>query len=164
MDPTNGYFAISQYSLSKLNFDKIDSRYFFETDMLINLSLINMVVEDVPLSAIYENETSNMNIKKIILNFPFKLLKGLAKRIFYKYYIYDFNMASIYFLISIPLILFGLFFGCYRWIIGNLENTANNAGTIMVAALPIILGIQFLLQAISIDINSIPKKIAKHKS
>lgn len=158
MDPTNGYCAISQHSLSKLNLDKIDNRYFFETDMLINLSLINMVVEDVPLSAIYGNETSNMNIKKILLNFPVKILKGLAKRIFYKYYIYDFNMASIYFLISIPLILFGLFFGGYRWIIGNLENTANNAGTIMAAALPIILGIQFLLQAISIDINSIPKK------
>jgi len=158
MDPTNGYCAISQHSLSKLNLDKIDNRYFFETDMLINLSLINMVVEDVPLSAIYGDETSNMNIKKILLNFPVKILKGLAKRIFYKYYIYDFNMASIYFLISIPLILFGLFFGGYIWIIGNLENTANNAGTIMVAALPIILGTQFLLQAISIDINSIPKK------
>ncbi|MDN3205517.1 glycosyltransferase family 2 protein [Algoriphagus sediminis] len=158
MDPTNGFCAISKHSLSKLNLNKIDNRYFFETDMLINLNLLNQVVEDVYISAIYSDETSNLNINRVILNFPMKILKGLVKRIFYKYYIYNFNMASIYFLISIPLLLFGLFFGGYRWIMGIMENTANNSGTIMLAALPIILGIQFLLQAISIDINSIPKK------
>lgn len=29
MDPTNGFCAISQYSLCKLNLDKLDNRYFF---------------------------------------------------------------------------------------------------------------------------------------
>ncbi|MFC3878572.1 glycosyltransferase family 2 protein [Algoriphagus namhaensis] len=159
MDPTNGFCAISKDSLCELNLNKIDNRYFFETDMLINLNLLNKVVEDISISAIYGDETSNLNIKRVILNFPIKILKGLIKRIFYKYYIYNFNMASIYFLISIPLLLFGLFFGGYSWIMGIMENTANNSGTIMLAALPIILGIQFLLQAISIDINSIPKKL-----
>jgi len=162
MDPTNGFCAISKHSLCKLNLDKIDNKYFFEIDMLINLNLLNKVVEDVPLSAIYGDETSNLNIKRVILNFPSKILKGLIKRIFYKYYIYNFNMASIYFLISIPLLLFGLFFGGYRWIIGVMKNTENNSGTIMLAALPIILGIQFLLQAISIDINNIPKKLKQY--
>ncbi len=159
MDPTNGFCAISKESLCKLNLNKIDNRYFFETDMLINLNLLNQVVEDISISAIYGEETSNLNINRVILNFPIKILKGLIKRIFYKYYIYNFNMASIYFLIAIPLLLFGLIFGGYRWILGIMENTANNSGTIMLAALPIILGIQFLLQAISIDINSIPKKL-----
>ena len=161
MDPANGFCAISRHALCKLNLDKIDNRYFFETDMLINLNLVNMVVEDVPLPAIYSNETSSLSIKKIILTFPLKILKGLAKRI---YYIYDFNMASVYLLIAIPLLLFGLFFGGYRWIVGIMENTENNSGTIMLAALPIILGMQFLLQAISIDINSIPKNSSHLKT
>lgn len=158
MDPTNGFFAISYDSLCELNLDKIDKRFFFEIDMLVNLNLINKIVQDVPFPAIYNNEISNLNINHIALTFPMKILKGLTNRIFYRYYIYDFNMASVYFLFSVPLLLFGLFFGVYRWTIGIIENTENNLGTIMLAALPIILGMQFLLQAISIDIHNIPKK------
>jgi dolichol-phosphate mannosyltransferase len=36
--------------------------------------------------------------------------------------------------------------------------TPRTAGTIMLSALPIIVSFQMLLQAISIDINSIPNK------
>ncbi|WP_238857788.1 glycosyltransferase family 2 protein [Poritiphilus flavus] len=160
MDPTNGFCAISYPALCELKLDKIDKGYFFETDMLIHLNLINKVVMDVPIAAIYGNEISNLRIRNVLFSFAIKAWKGLLKRIFYKYYIYDFNMASIYFLIAIPLLVFGLAFGGYRWNMGILENSENNAGTIMLAALPIILGIQFLLQAINIDISSIPKKSA----
>lgn len=158
MDPTNGFCAITLHALLDINFDEIEKRYFFETDMLIHLNLTNKLVMDIPISAIYENETSNLNIKHVLLTFPFKILKGLIKRIFLKYYIYNFNMASIYLLIAIPLLLFGLFFGAYRWQVGIIENNENNPGTIMLAALPIILGLQFLLQAINIDINNTPTK------
>jgi len=158
MDPTNGFCAISYHALQSINLDKIEKRFFFETDMLIHLNLANKVVEDVPISAIYKNEKSNLNIRKILLTFPFKICKRFIKRIFFKYYIYNFNMASIYMLIAMPLLLFGFSFGIYRWTIGILENTENNAGTIMLVALPVILGVQFLLQAISIDIHSVPKR------
>ena len=87
-----------------------------------------------------------------------KMLKGLAKRIFYKYYIYDFNMASVYLLFGLPMFLFGMIFGSYRWIVAVIQNIENSTGTVMLAVLPIILGVQFLLQAISIDIDNIPKK------
>ncbi len=160
MDPTNGFCAISSQSLQNLNFHKIDRRYFFEIDMLINLNLMNNVIQDIPISAIYKDEISNLNMWYVTLTFPLKIVKGLMKRIFFKYYIYNFNMASIYFLIAVPLLLFGSFLGVYRWRIGIIENIENNPGTIMLAALPIILGMQFLLQAISIDINNIPKKNA----
>jgi len=158
MDPTNGFFAIHKNALSELNLDKIEKRYFFETDMLINLNIINKVVTDVSIPAIYNDEESNLSIRRVLVSFPQRILKGIFKRLFYKYYIYNFNMASIYLLISIPLLLFGIIFGIFKWSYGISENTENNAGTIMLAALPIILGIQFLLQAIQIDINSIPKK------
>ena len=158
MDPTNGFCAINSQSLHSLNLDKINKRYFFETDMLINLNIRNKVVLDIPISAIYKNEISNLSVGHSLFTFPFKIAKGLMKRIFFKYYVYNFNMASIYFLIAIPLLLFGFILGVYKWRMGIIEDQANNAGTIMMVALPIILGIQFLLQAISIDINDIPKK------
>ena len=158
MDPTNGFCAISSESLYSLNLDKINKRYFFETDMLINLNIRNRVVQDVPISAIYKNEISNLNVGHSLFTFPFKIAKGLTKRIFFKYYVYNFNMASIYFLIAIPLLLFGFILGVYKWRLGIIEDEANSAGTIMLVALPVILGIQFLLQAISIDINDVPRK------
>lgn len=157
MDPTNGFSAVSAEALKNLNLDTINKRYFFETDMLINLNIHNQVVKDIPMSAIYDDETSNLSVTHSFLTFPLKIIKGLFKRIFYKYYIYDFNMASIYLLLSTPLLLFGFTFGLSKWIQGGVENVENSAGTIMLAALPIILGVQFLLQAISIDIDNVPK-------
>ena len=158
MDPTNGFTAITSKAINGLNFDGLAKRYFFETDMLINLNLENCVVKDIPIPAKYENEESNLNIKHVMMTFPQKMLKGLAKRIFYKYYIYDFNMASVYLLFGLPMFLFGMIFGSYRWIVAIIQNIENSTGTIMLAVLPIILGVQFILQAISIDMNNIPKK------
>lgn len=158
IDPTNGFFAISSQSIDSININRIDKGYFFETDMLIHLNLMNNVVKDVPISAIYKDEISNLRIGYVVLTFPLKIVKGLLKRIFFKYYIYNFNMASIYLLVAIPLLLFGLSYGMYRWWISLVENTENSSGTIMLVALPVILGMQFLLQAISIDIENVPTK------
>jgi len=158
MDPTNGFTAINSKAIHGLDLDNIAKRYFFETDMLINLNLENCVVKDIAIPAKYGEEESNLSIKNVILTFPPKMLKGLLKRIFYKYYIYDFNMASIYLLVGLPMFFFGVFFGSYRWIVAIIENIENSTGTIMLAVLPIILGTQFILQAISIDMANIPKK------
>ncbi|PPK59398.1 glycosyl transferase family 2 [Malaciobacter marinus] len=39
MDPTNGYTAINKHALEELDLDNIAKRYFFESDMLINLNI-----------------------------------------------------------------------------------------------------------------------------
>jgi len=158
MDPTNGFTAINKKAINGLNLDELAKRYFFETDMLINLNIENCVVKDIPIPAKYEDEESNLNIKNVILTFPPKMIKGLIKRIFYRYYIYDFNMASIYLAIGLPMVLFGTIFGSYQWIVSILSNIETTTGTVMLAVLPIILGVQFLLQAVSIDIDNVPKK------
>ncbi len=158
MDPTNGFTSITAKAINGLNLDELSKRYFFETDMLINLNIENCVVQDVAIPAKYEDEESNLNIKNIIITFPPKMLRGLIKRVFYKYYIYDFNMASVYLLVGFPLFLFGLFFGSYRWMIAITDNIENSSGTVMLVVLPIMLGVQFLLQAISIDIDNIPRR------
>ncbi|UOY05338.1 glycosyltransferase family 2 protein [Muricauda sp. SCSIO 64092] len=158
MDPTNGFLAISSKTLQDLNLDKIGKGYFFETDMLIHLNLVDKVVQDIPISAIYNDEISSLCIRNVVLTFPFRMMKGLIKRLLFKYYIYNFNMASIYLLVGLPLLLFGFVLGSYKWRIGAMENMENSAGTIMLAALPILLGMQFLLQAISIDIANVPKR------
>jgi len=158
MDPTNGFTAINKKALLSLDLDLLSKRYFFESDMLINLNIESAVVADVAIPAKYGDEESSLSITKTLFSFPQKLLRGLCKRIFYKYFVYDFNMASVYMILGFPMVLGGTGFGLYRWIIGAVQNEANSAGTVMLSVLPIILGVQFLLQAISIDIDSVPKK------
>jgi len=163
MDPTNGFVAISNRALNILNLDKISKRYFFESDMLINLNIYNCPVVDVPMKPIYKNEKSSLSISKSIFEFPFKLLKGLIKRILYKYFLFDFNMASIYMLFGIPMLVFGTIFGLYIWYISGINNIETPLGTIMLSAINVILGMQFLLQALAIDIANIPKVKDDHR-
>lgn len=158
MDPTNGFTAIRTDMLKKFKFEKLSKRYFFESDMLIHLNIYNGVVKDIPMPAIYGDEDSSLHIGKILLRFPFQLKHRFIKRILYKYFFFDFNMGSVYTLVGIPMFFFGSIFGIYRWIYGVVHNEVNSTGTVMLAILPIILGIQFILQAIQIDINSVPKK------
>lgn len=158
MDPTNGYTAINKHALEELDLDNLAKRYFFESDMLINLNIENAVVKDVDIPAKYGDEESNLSVTKTLFGFPPKLFKGLCKRIFLKYFIYDFNMLSLYLLLGLPMVLFGLGWGTYKWIEAIITGVETSTGTVMLSVLPIILGTQFLLQAISIDINNIPKK------
>jgi glycosyltransferase involved in cell wall biosynthesis len=158
VDPTNGYTAINRRVLEELNLKKISKRYFFESDMLINLNIVGAVVKDVRMPARYGEETSSLSIWKALFQFPHRLVKGLVKRILLKYFIYDFNMASVYLLIGLPMFIFSVVFGVWEWVDSIVTGTPRSAGTIMLVALPIIVSFQMLLQAINIDINSVPRK------
>jgi glycosyltransferase involved in cell wall biosynthesis len=157
-DPTNGFFAIRAEILAQLALDKIDRRYFFETSMLANLYLLGALVMDVPIPAQYGNEISNLSIRRTIFEFPFKLFVTFLRRIVIRYYIYDFSMMSLYLMIGVPLLLFGGIFGGVKWIQYASQNIPAPTGTVMLPTLSVILGIQILLSAIEIDMNSTPHK------
>ena len=157
-DPTNGFFAIRAEVLAQLPLEKIDHRYYFETSMLANLYLISALVMDIPIPARYRNETSNLSIRRSLFEFPFKLLITFLRRILLRYYIYDFSMMSLYLMIGIPLLLFGGIFGSVKWIEYASQNIPAPTGTVMLPTLSVILGIQILLSAIEIDMNSTPRK------
>jgi glycosyltransferase involved in cell wall biosynthesis len=157
-DPTNGYLAIRAEILAQLPLDKIDRRYYFETSMLANLYLLDALVLDVPIPARYRNETSNLSIRRTLIEFPLKLLATFLRRILLKYYIYDFSMMSLYLMVGIPLLLFGGIFGITKWIEYASQNIPAPTGTVMLPTLSVILGIQILLSAIEIDMNSAPRK------
>jgi len=156
-DPTNGFFAIRTEMLAELPFERIDRRYFFETSMLANLYLLGAYILDVPIPARYRGERSNMSIWRILGEFPGKLLSTLLHRIMLRYYLYDFSMVSVYLLTGVPLILFGLIFGSLKWIQYYKLGVAAPTGTVILPTLALILGIQILLSAIEIDMNSAPR-------
>lgn len=158
MDPTNGYTAIHRRAIEKLDLEKVSRRFFFESDMLINLNIIDAVVKDIPMPARYGAEKSTLKISKVLFQFPPLLIRGLVRRIFYKYFVYDFNMASVYIIVGLPMFIFGVVLGFVEWLDSIMTGMPRSPGTIMLVALPIIVSFQMLLQAISIDINSVPKK------
>lgn len=158
MDPTNGYLGISSKALKEIELSSIAKDYFFETDMLINLNIIGATVTDVPIPARYGDEKSSLSISKTLKTFPSRLIKGLFRRIFIKYYIYDFNMFSVYFATGLPLFLFGITWGGFHWVDSIITNSSKPTGTIMVATLCTIMGFQLLLQAINIDMGSTSRK------
>ncbi len=98
-DPTNGFFAIRAEILAQLPLEKIDHRYYFETSMLSHLYLLDAYILDVPIPARYRGETSNMSIRRVLIEFPIKLMRTFLRRIILKYFLIDFSMTSVYLLI-----------------------------------------------------------------
>jgi len=161
-DPTNGFNAIRSEVLAQLPLDKIDRTYYFETSLLANLYLIGAVVKDVPMPARYQGEVSSLLIHRILFEFPSKLLSTFLRRLVLKNFIYDFSMGSIYLLAGLPLLIFGLSFGTYKWIQYAGIGVPASTGTVMLATLSVLLGIQLLLSAIEIDLRSVPTEPLSH--
>lgn len=157
-DPTNGYTAIHARVAAVLPFDKISSRYFFETDMLFRLGTYRAVVVDVPMDSRYADEESNLRVGKVLGEFLFKHTLNFAKRIFYNYFLRDLSIASIELAVAIPMLVFGASYGAYHWWTSHVAQAATATGVIMLAAMPIILGLQLLLAFVAYDVASLPKR------
>jgi len=158
MDPTNGFTAIHKAALKQLPLDKIENRYFFESDMLFRLGIIRAVVNDMPMDAKYADEESNLSIRKVLFEFPPKYFVRFFKRLFYNYFLRDFNAASIEMVLGFIFVVFGTIVGSIYWSASIKTQIPATSGTVMLAALPIILGVQLLLSALSFDIKNLPKE------
>lgn len=163
-DPTNGYTAIHSDVARLLPFHKVSRRYFFETDMLFRLNTLRAVVVDVPMVAKYGNEVSNLRVSQIAGEFLCKHIRNFYKRIFYNYYLRDMSLASIELPLSILFLGFGIIYGSYHWFLSSHNQLPTPAGTVMMAALPIIAGIQFFLGFVGYDISSIPNRPIHRKN
>ncbi len=152
-DPTNGYFAIHAAIVRLLPAEKIAKRFFFESDLLFRLNVIGARVVDIPMHSLYADEVSNLRPFREIPRFALAHLRNFGKRILYNYFIRNFSLASVEFVLGLVLCLFGVIFGLANWS----SRGPATAGTVMVAALPIIIGTQLLLAFLNYDIQSVPR-------
>ena len=158
MDPANGFTAIHRTALQLVPLDKIDGRYFFESDMLFRLNVARAVVVDTPMQAVYADEKSNLRVRRVLFIFPWQYLNRFGKRVLFNYFLRDFNLGSLALVFGALLAVFGTAFGLYHWTIAYFTGTPSSAGTVMVAALPVIVGFQLLLFFLQFDILSVPRK------
>ncbi|MGH8751330.1 MAG: glycosyltransferase family 2 protein [Burkholderiales bacterium] len=157
MDPTNGFTALHQAAYRQLDSANLERGYFFESDILFQLGIASAVVMDVPMLPQYRGETSSMNIPQVMLRFPGKYLKRFLKRIGFKYFVREFNIASLEIMCGIPAIGAGLAYGIYNWAGHMRIGEPTAAGTVMIVGLLLLMGFQLLLSAVNYDITHEPR-------
>jgi dolichol-phosphate mannosyltransferase len=156
-DPTNGFTAIHAAVARRLPLGKLHPRYFFESDILFRLNTLRAVVTEVPMEARYGDEASSLSLTKAFVQFPIYHARNYLKRIFYNYFLRGFSAASINLVFGFVLLVFGVIFGAIEWIVGAERHVAASAGTVMLAALPVIVGSQLLLSFLSFDMANVPR-------
>ena len=156
LDPTNGFLAVRAGLLQRLDRSWLAERYYFETSVLVAFNVAHARLADVALPARYVDAASSLRIRDIAATFPWLLTRSLCRRFYWRYLIEDFGVVSIGVLAGLPLVLFGIVFGGWHWVQSIRTGIPATAGTVFVAALPIILGVQLLLVALVLDVVSSP--------
>ncbi len=124
--------------------------------MLVELGMVQAVVRDVYIPARYGSEESSLSEWKTFFEFPLRLLSSFFRRLVVQHFIRDFDVVSVFILIGGFLSAFGLAFGLYHWYLSYITEAVASTGTVMVATLPLILGAELLIQALVVDIQSVP--------
>jgi len=157
LDPQNGFLAFRAEILRRLPLHRLARGYFFENDMLIRLNILQARAADVPLPSRYFDETSSLRPARVLFEFPFRLLAGFWRRVFWRYVFYDVSPAAMFLFFGTLLFAFGFFYGGYHWVVNAIRGMPTPTGTVIVAAVPFILGFQLLLEAVVLDIHNSPR-------
>jgi dolichol-phosphate mannosyltransferase len=156
LDPTNGFTAARADVLSRLDLAHVQDGYFFETSMLVELHLLRVPVRDILMPARYHDSTeSSLRLVPTSLEFGGRLVLSLLRRLALEYILLDIRPGSILGACGALLTLFGAVFGGYHWYVGEVTGQNSLPGTVMVAAVPFIVGLQLLLQALLLDIGEV---------
>ena len=156
-DPQNGFVACRTSVLQRLELARIAQDYFFENDMLVHLNVLGARVVDVPIPAKYANEVSSMRISRILVSVPGRLFRRYWWRIYERYTLRDFSPVVPFLASGILLCTWAILFGGWVWFRSWQTGVVASTGTVMLTALPLILGFELLLHAMLLDIYSTPR-------
>jgi len=154
-DPQNGYTAITRESLGIIDLNRVARRYSFENDLLIWLGIAGVRAKDVPIPGVYGDEISGMRLRKVIPEISHLLFMGFWRRIFLKYVLMSFSPIALLLFTGLFLCAFGL--GVGIWTLAVTPSGASpTAGTVLLAVGPLLVGINMLVHALTLDIQQTP--------
>lgn len=154
-DPQNGYTAIRAEVLKRVPLDRVAKRYSFENDLLIHLNILQVPATDVPIPAVYGDEVSSIKLRKVVPELINRLTVGFWSRIWYRYVLWSFSPIALQLFLGLLLFTFGL--GVSIWVMFQIAaSVVATAATVMLAALPLMIGTQLLISALQLDIQSTP--------
>jgi glycosyltransferase involved in cell wall biosynthesis len=153
-DSQAGYTAISHEMLGQLDLDRIYRGYGFPNDMLVHLNVWNARVRDVPSRPVYGvGERSGIKIRRVVPRISWLLLKGFLWRLREKYVIRDFHPLVFFYALGIVMTLTGLILGIVETAL-RIAGNAVSVGTVVLVALLLVSGSQFMLFAMWFDMES----------
>ena len=161
-DSTNGFTALHAGVARQIPFHKLSQRYFFESDLLFRLGTLRAVVCDVPMPAYYADERSDLRVGTAVGEFAVKHVRNTIKRLFYNYFLRSFSIASLNLLMGTFLVICGSAWGVFVWVRGAQLGVFASSGQVMLASLPIIVGVQLILAFLGYDMASSPR-VPLHK-
>lgn len=155
-DPTNGYVAIHASVARLLPLERLHRRYFFESDLLFRLATLRARVVELPIETVYSDEQSHLSELRCLATFPFLHGRNFLKRLVYNYLLRNFSAASLSLIGGMILLAFGGVFGGLHWLDSFRTGRPATPGTVMLSALPLLIGIQLLLNFLSQDVALTP--------
>ena len=153
-DSQTGYTAISLEYLQLIDLDRIYRGYGMPNDMLVHLNIWNARVRDFPSRPIYNvGERSGIRLRKVVPRISWLLLKGFFFRMREKYVIRDFHPLVFFYFLGFLMTTLGLVLGIVEVVL-RLMGNAITTPTIVLVALLLISGSQFMLFAMWFDMES----------
>ena len=154
-DPQNGYTAITRQALRQIDPDRVARSYSFENDLLIWLGIANVRAKDVPVPAVYGEEVSGMRLFRVVPELSRLLFVGFWRRIFLKYVLMSFSPIALLLFTGLFLCLVGIGVGIWALVVTS-SAAAPTAGTVLLAVGPLLVGINMLVHALTLDIQQTP--------
>ncbi|ELZ10968.1 family 2 glycosyl transferase [Halovivax asiaticus JCM 14624] len=151
MDPQNGYTAITREALETLGPSDLYQDYGFCNDVLVQLNANDYTVADVPMAAVYGDETSSIEYSSFIPRLSGLLLDRFFWRLRVKYLVRDFHPLALFYCFGICTVVAGAIGG-----IAAVASDGDRRGTITgVAGVVLIpIGGLALLIAMTLDMRA----------
>lgn len=153
-DITNGCGFLRRSIIEKVDFSIVQKRYDYETSMLTALSIADARVIDHAVPAIYGEETSTIKLIPTAARNLHAVWTGFWRRIFYKYVLFGFHPIALFLFSGAALSAIGWLVGIFILIDKLITDNSPTTGSVMLAVLPIILGFQLILTALSMDVSN----------
>jgi glycosyltransferase involved in cell wall biosynthesis len=160
MDPQNGYTAISAEALETLGPGDFYQDYGFCNDVLVKLNAHGYTVADVPMAAVYGDETSSIEYSSFIPKLSSLLVNRFVWRLHTKYLVRDFHPLALFYLFGAASVAVGLLSGLSALVSGG-EDAGEDGSedsrpqTRSIAALILLpVGCLALLAAMTLDMRA----------
>ena len=155
-DPTNGFIAFKTTALKRVRLDKVDDRYFFESDLLFQCALAQITFTQLPMKSVYKNEESSLKPSREIARFARKHLINFAKRLIYQYFVLDFNAGSLELIGGLLGSFVTIIFSINIFVAGATSSTYATPGQSSIFAVMAIITLQLFIGFIYYDSTQQP--------
>lgn len=115
-DPANGYTAVHARALDRIGLDALADCFFFETDMLFRLNLVEAVVADVPLPACYPGSGSSLRLRRVAPRFALMTASRCLRRLRAQYFSGRWNPGSFKLAAGMAMIAAAAGVAAWRWL------------------------------------------------